>query len=61
MDDNLQASMSDVYAIGERASWNRNHYGLIAPGSMACIVHGIEVDAHFIDSGNGGYPLLQFD
>jgi len=61
VDDNLQASVSDVYVIGERTSWNGNHYGLIAPVSMACIAHGIEVDAHFIDSRHDGYPPLQFD
>lgn len=59
MDDNLQTSAPNVYAIGERASWN--YYGLIAHGSMTCIVYGIQVDAHFINSRNSGYPLLQFD
>ena len=33
VDDNLQTSASDVYAIGECASWKGNYYGLIAPGS----------------------------
>lgn len=33
VNDSLQTSASDVYAIGECASWNRNTYGLIAPGS----------------------------
>jgi len=61
VDDNLQTSASNVYAIGERASWDGNYYGLIAHGSMTCIVYGIEVDAHFSNSRNGRYPLLQFD
>jgi nitrite reductase (NAD(P)H) len=33
VDDNLQTSASDVYAVGECASWKGNYYGLIAPGS----------------------------
>ena len=61
VDDNLQTSAPDVYAIGECASWKGNYYGLIAPGSMACFFHGIETDANFIHSRNGGYPLVQFD
>lgn len=31
--DNLQTSAGDVYAIGECASWKGNTYGLIGPGS----------------------------
>jgi nitrite reductase (NAD(P)H) len=37
VDDNLQTSAKDVYAIGECASWQGNTYGLIAPGSMCNI------------------------
>jgi nitrite reductase (NAD(P)H) len=33
VDDFLQTSVPDVYAIGECASWQNNSYGLIAPGS----------------------------
>lgn len=33
VDDYLQTSAKDVYAIGECASWQGNTYGLIAPGS----------------------------
>jgi nitrite reductase (NAD(P)H) len=61
VDDNLQTSAPDVYAIGECASWKGNYYGLIAPGSKSYFVHGIETDANLFDSRNGGYPLLQFD
>lgn len=32
VDDHLQTSAPDVYAIGECASWKNNTYGLIAPG-----------------------------
>ncbi|KAI0716158.1 nitrite reductase [Cerioporus squamosus] len=32
VDDYLQTSAKDVYAIGECASWKNNTYGLIAPG-----------------------------
>ncbi|KAH9891345.1 nitrite reductase [Cubamyces lactineus] len=32
VDDHLQTSVKDVYAIGECASWKDNTYGLIAPG-----------------------------
>lgn len=32
VDDYLQTSAKDVYAIGECASWNHQTYGLIAPG-----------------------------
>ncbi|KAI0638758.1 nitrite reductase [Trametes polyzona] len=32
VDDHLQTSTQDVYAIGECASWKSNTYGLIAPG-----------------------------
>lgn len=32
----LETSAKDVYAIGECASWNKNTYGLIAPGSKWC-------------------------
>ncbi|KAI0353217.1 nitrite reductase [Trametes cingulata] len=32
VDDHLQTSAKDVYAIGECASWKGNTYGLIAPG-----------------------------
>ncbi|KAI9062280.1 nitrite reductase [Trametes sanguinea] len=32
VDDGLQTSAKDVYAIGECASWKNNTYGLIAPG-----------------------------
>jgi nitrite reductase (NAD(P)H) len=35
VDDNLQTSAKDIYAIGECASWRGNTYGLIAPGSMS--------------------------
>lgn len=35
VDDHLQTSAPDVYAIGECASWKGNTYGLIAPGGMA--------------------------
>lgn len=35
--DSLQTSAKDVYAIGECASWKGNTYGLIGPGStFAC-------------------------
>lgn len=33
VNDSLETSAKDVYAIGECASWNHNTYGLIAPGS----------------------------
>jgi nitrite reductase (NAD(P)H) len=33
VNDSLETSAKDVYAIGECASWQRNTYGLIAPGS----------------------------
>jgi nitrite reductase (NAD(P)H) len=33
VDDYLNTSAKDVFAIGECASWNKNTYGLIAPGS----------------------------
>lgn len=32
VDDHLQTSAPDIYAIGECASWKNNTYGLIAPG-----------------------------
>jgi nitrite reductase (NAD(P)H) len=32
VNDLLETSSKDVYAIGECASWNHNTYGLIAPG-----------------------------
>lgn len=32
VDQKLQTSFEDVYAIGECASWNNQTYGLIAPG-----------------------------
>jgi nitrite reductase (NAD(P)H) len=32
VNDYLETSARDVYAIGECASWNHNTYGLIAPG-----------------------------
>ncbi|KAI0820586.1 nitrite reductase [Trametes gibbosa] len=32
VNDHLQTSVQDVYAIGECASWKNNTYGLIAPG-----------------------------
>ncbi|CDO69824.1 hypothetical protein BN946_scf184803.g22 [Trametes cinnabarina] len=32
VDDSLQTSAKDIYAIGECASWKNNTYGLIAPG-----------------------------
>jgi nitrite reductase (NAD(P)H) len=32
VNDLLETSAKDVYAIGECASWNHNTYGLIAPG-----------------------------
>ena len=32
VDDHLQTSAEEVYAIGECASWKNNTYGLIAPG-----------------------------
>ena len=32
VDDSLKTSATDVYAIGECASWRGNTYGLIAPG-----------------------------
>ena len=35
IDDNLQTSTKDVYAIEECASWQGNTYGLIAPGSVS--------------------------
>lgn len=41
VDDNLQTSAPDVFAIGECASWKGNYYGLIAPGSMDCFFHGL--------------------
>ena len=50
MDDNLQTSASDVFTIGECASWKGSYYELIAPESMACFFQGIETDANFIDS-----------
>jgi nitrite reductase (NAD(P)H) len=61
VDDNLQTSAPDVYAIGECASWKGNYYGLIAPGSMSYFVLGIETNINFIDSRNGGYSFVQFD
>jgi nitrite reductase (NAD(P)H) len=36
VDDALETSAKDVFAVGECASWNHNTYGLIAPGS-ACL------------------------
>ena len=35
VDDNLQTCAKNVYAIGECASWQKNTYGLIAPGSVS--------------------------
>lgn len=32
VDDNLETSAKDVYAIGECCNWRGNTYGLIAPG-----------------------------
>jgi nitrite reductase (NAD(P)H) len=32
VDNNLQTSMPDIYAIGECASWENQSFGLIAPG-----------------------------
>lgn len=32
VNDSLETSARDVYAVGECASWNHNTYGLIAPG-----------------------------
>uniref|UniRef100_Q9UVH8 Nitrite reductase [NAD(P)H] n=1 Tax=Hebeloma cylindrosporum TaxID=76867 RepID=Q9UVH8_HEBCY len=49
VDDNLQTSAPDVYAIGECASWKGNYYGLIAPGiEMADILsfNLTETDSH---------------
>jgi nitrite reductase (NAD(P)H) len=40
--NDLQTSATDVYAIGECASWKGNYYGLIAPGStprLTCLPH----------------------
>jgi len=34
VNDDLQTSAQDVYAIGECASWKGNTYGLIGPGGM---------------------------
>lgn len=61
VDDNLQTSAPDVYAIGECASWKGNYYGLIAPGSTFHFFLGIATDINFIDSRNGGHPFVQFD
>ncbi|KAF9883728.1 hypothetical protein FE257_003020 [Aspergillus nanangensis] len=32
IDENLQTSVSDIYAIGECASWDNQTFGIIAPG-----------------------------
>ncbi len=32
INDNCQTTDSDIYAIGECASWNQHFYGLVAPG-----------------------------
>lgn len=38
INDLLQTSAQDVYAIGECASWNDNTYGLIAPGGESTCI-----------------------
>ena len=38
VNDSLETSVKDVYAIGECASWRGNTYGLIAPGGMCHLV-----------------------
>ncbi|WP_448957218.1 FAD-dependent oxidoreductase, partial [Klebsiella michiganensis] len=32
VDQQMQTSVPDIYAIGECASWNNRVYGLVAPG-----------------------------
>lgn len=32
IDENLQTSISDIYAVGECASWENQTFGIIAPG-----------------------------
>jgi nitrite reductase (NAD(P)H) len=48
----LQTSAQDVYAIGECASWKGNAYGLIAPGRESACIHS-SVAADIVVSGDG--------
>lgn len=53
VNDLLQTSAQDVYAIGECASWKGNTYGLIAPGvEMASI---LSFNLTQVETGLGGF------
>lgn len=52
INDLLQTSAQNVYAIGECASWNDNTYGLIAPGGESTCIR-LLVTADSIISGDG--------
>jgi len=51
IDDLLQTSVQDVYAIGECASWKGNTYGLVAPGGESTCIHLSATDS--VISGDG--------
>jgi len=66
VDDNLQTSASDVYAIGECASWKGNYYGLrlevgfvpfssLLLGSVGLKLVMIRL---LLASPSGGYPFF---
>jgi nitrite reductase (NAD(P)H) len=62
VDDYLETSAKDVYAIGECASWQGNTYGLIAPGSAPLQISRlcVFIDSDFLDnSRNGRHTLFQ--
>jgi NAD(P)H-nitrite reductase large subunit len=48
VDDLLNTSAPDVYAIGECASWRDHTYGLIAPGGRQFEASAIKLDSWFL-------------
>lgn len=53
----LQTSAQDVYAIGECASWKGNTYGLIAPGGESTCIH-LSVATDSVFSGDGRHSII---
>jgi nitrite reductase (NAD(P)H) len=53
VNDNLQTSVQDIYAIGECANWKGKFHGLIAPRSMlyllACCVSFLIAVVEMVD------------
>jgi nitrite reductase (NAD(P)H) len=52
VNDYLETSAKDVYAIGECASWNHNTYGLIAPGVEMADILSFNFTQTATDVGN---------